>query len=177
MPALIAVAAISAGSQIAAAKMQSNAAKNAAKTQSASADRAMAFQKQQYEQARQDFSPYQQTGATSLGRLGAMAGQQAPTFQPGQPASFASLGNPLGGGPQAVPPGPLPGQTTPPGAPPMPPQGPPQAQGQLVRVLAPTGEEAMLSPMAAQAAVAKGARILGAGMAPSRGMPMQGRMV
>jgi hypothetical protein len=176
MPALIAVAAISAGSQIAAAKMQSSAAKNAAKTQSASADRAMAFQKQQYEQARQDFSPYQQAGATSLGRLGSMAGQPAPTFQPGQQASFASLGNPLGGGPQAVPPGPLPGQTTPPGAPPMPPQGPPQGQGQLVRVLAPTGEMAMLPMAQAQMAVAKGARILGPG-APS-GMPMaaQGRV-
>jgi hypothetical protein len=76
---------IAAGSAIAQSKIQSHAAKSAAKTQADAAKEARNFQQTQYEQSRQDFNPYQQAGAASLGRLGQSAMQPRPEFRPGQP--------------------------------------------------------------------------------------------
>lgn len=153
---------IGVASSLASAKMQSNAAKNAAKTQAAAGDKALAAQQSGYQQQRQDFQPYQQAGNAALARLGQTAGTYtggstaAPFPMPQQPpqGGLGSLGQPP---PGALPPlggSPAPG----PGMPPQMPSG--GAQGGLVRVQAPTGEMAMLPPQQAQAAVAKGAKIL-----------------
>lgn len=130
MPAAVAIPAlIGAGTSIAGGAMQSRAANNAAKTQAASADRAMALQREmlgnalgaQYQNQQainQLYSPYTQTAPMSLAALN----------------SFVMGGE--SGYPQQVPGGP-PGQGYFPGAPvykpyqagPMPPMM--QAQGQL----------------------------------------------
>jgi hypothetical protein len=172
----ISAAAASAGSTIYAAKKASGAAKEAAATQSAAADKALAAQKQGYDQQRQDFSPYQQAGAAALGRLGQTAGtytggvpQPGPPPQMPQPSQggLGSLGQPSMGNPSPMGGGPAPG------SPQMPPQG---APGGLVQVQAPTGEMAMLSPQAAQQAVAKGAKLVQGGPPSPGGMPPQGQV-
>jgi hypothetical protein len=175
--AAVVIGGISAASSIAAAKIQSNAAGNAAKTQAAAGQQALNAQQQGYQQQRQDFAPYQAAGASAMGRLNAKAGTYAGVPQRPQ--------MPIGGyvpptaqqpPPQGQPMGQL-GQ-----APSMPPQGPPQAPGgaqvmgaagmamapqagqpapqgapggQTVKVQAPTGEIAMLSPAMAQQAVSR----------------------
>jgi len=106
-----------AGGAVASAKIGSNAAKNAAKTQSDAADKALAVQREQYQQQRQDFSPYQQQGAQAMGRMTAMSQAPRQTFDPRQqqgqpsmpqqPPQMANLGNPQGMPPQGpqMPPG------------------------------------------------------------------------
>jgi hypothetical protein len=153
---------IGVASSLASAKISSNASKNAAKTQAAAGDKALAAQQAGYQQQRQDFSPYQQAGNAALGRLGQTAGTytggmpQPPPQMPQQPppGGLGSLGQPSMGAPSSS----MGGQPAP--GPGMPPQGPQSAPGGLVRVQAPTGEMAMLPPQQAQAAVAKGAKIL-----------------
>jgi len=175
-----ATATIIAGASVAAstatAARQASAAKNAAKTQAKAADQALASQAQGYQQQRRDFMPYQQAGTGAVGNLRQMAGQytgqgQVPLSAPpptmGDPqgpppgGNLSSLGTPppqsgLGqirgmvGQAAGIPPSaPTPGQ-----APPMAPQG-------LLRVKAPTGEIAMMNQEQAQAAVQKGAQVLG----------------
>jgi len=124
-----------AASSIYAAKKGADTAKDAAKTQSAAAQQAIDLQKTQYQQARQDFNPYQQAGAGAVGRLQQRAAAPPPAFTPGQPSTF-SLGNPQG----------MPQQ-----GPPQPMQGGPQ---QMVKIQSPDGEvrpiPANLVPMALQ---------------------------
>ncbi len=82
---------IAAGGAIASAKIQSNAAKKAAATQAASATEARNVQQTQYQQARQDFNPYQQAGAAALGRLGQQASAPRITFDPNAPKSSQGM--------------------------------------------------------------------------------------
>lgn len=179
MPAALAVPLIlggaSAATSIAGAKMASNASKNAANTQSTAADRALAAQQAGYQQQRQDFAPYQQAGTGAVGRLNNLAGQYTGGM-PNQPPPNAPLpaSPPPGLGQLGMPgPGMRPqanivwsGRQQPPqmGGPGMPPPGAmsqgPQGGGSAVRVQAPTGEIAMLTPQQAQMAVQKGARVL-----------------
>lgn len=113
------VAGIAATGTITAAKMQSNAAKDAAKTSSDAADKALAFQKEQYAQQRKDFEPYAQNGVSAANRLQLGATAPAPVFRPGQPMTLADMGQPQ-----------MPQGTTPgPGAPMPMPQSKIQSQG------------------------------------------------
>jgi len=75
-------------SSVIAAKAQSNAADKARAAQTAAANEALAVQKQQYAQSRQDFSPYQQAGAQAIGRMQGMSQQPRMTFNPSDPASW-----------------------------------------------------------------------------------------
>lgn len=103
----IGVGAAGAASSIASAKIQSNAAKNAAKTQTDAATQARNVQQQQYQQARQDFNPYQQAGIGSLGRLNASAGAPRQAFNPGAPSGgFQMPQNPGSAPPGGATPGP-----------------------------------------------------------------------
>jgi hypothetical protein len=135
IPMLIGLTGASAGAQVAGAVIGSKAAKSAAKTQAAAADQSLAFQKQQYQQSRQDFAPYQQQGAQAVGQLGAMTQARPMTFDPAQPQGLPRSTAQTGQLGMAAP-------------------------GGTVRVQAPTGEIAMLTAQQAQAAVAKGARVM-----------------
>lgn len=63
------VAAAMAVGAVASGVMSSNASKKAAKTQAAAADNASAIQQAQYEQTREDLSPYTNAGTTALSQL------------------------------------------------------------------------------------------------------------
>lgn len=96
----IAATAASAATSVYAAKKGADASKNAVKAQTDATTEARNLQEQRYQQARQDFNPYQQAGSASLARLGGLSGQprqqfngaqsgggfQMPTSQPQQPA-------------------------------------------------------------------------------------------
>lgn len=143
--AVAVVGGIAAAGAITSAKIQSNAAKHAADTQTAAANKALTVQQQQYQQGRQDFSPYQQAGAASVGRLQQRAQQQTPQFNPGGPQpQWGSLGNPTGG--QMPQPGPPMGQGAAMGGSgmPQPPQSPAMqsrgiVSGKMVALRAPDG--------------------------------------
>lgn len=114
--ALLIGSAASAGTALAGAKMQSNAAKKAQQAQQAGTDKALQIQHQVN-------APYMQLGQAAAGRLGEMTanpqpftqqfrpgspGQPAPSgFQPFQPSggmpTLGSIGQPPQGPPQAVP--------------------------------------------------------------------------
>jgi hypothetical protein len=151
MPAAIGIGLlVSAGTSIAAAKMQSNAAKNAQKAQQAGTDKALAVQQQSNR-------PYMQLGEQAANRLmqmppqnytqqfggpggsnGFQAFQQAPQGPP--QGTLAGLGRPPQGGPM---PQNGPGMQVQPG-PRMPPNGPPPQQmgqqgGQMAQMMAPDG--------------------------------------
>jgi hypothetical protein len=70
----------------------SKAAKEAAATQSASADQALALQKQMYDQTRQDLAPYRETGNTALSSLSSFLGLPANTPSPTVPAATPPAG-------------------------------------------------------------------------------------
>lgn len=172
------VGAASAGASVYGAKKSADASKGAAKTQSAAADKAMAAQQAGYQQQRADFDPYRQAGVAALGRLGATAG----TYTGGMPQQGPPQGQPMQMGQLGMRPpgGPMPGQ----GVPQMQaqmgmggPQGGGMAQGGMVRVIAPTGEVAMLPAAQAQLAVQRGARIDNSGGGGMPGGPMQRGMV
>jgi hypothetical protein len=127
-------AGISAGTSLAGAKLQSNAAKKAAETQAASADKAMAYQAELAKQAmglqgqmwggiQQMYSPYTQSAPATLSALheylGIPGASQSQTMVPygayGPPMRQPFLGQPGAGGP---PPGGMPpGMGRPPGFP------------------------------------------------------------
>lgn len=86
------VGGIGAAGSVASAKIASNAAKDAAQTQAKAGQQALTTQQQMYQQARQDFNPYQQAGAGALGRLGQRASAAPPAFTPGQPSNFGTMG-------------------------------------------------------------------------------------
>ncbi len=111
MPASLAIPLILGGASTATSliggKMASNAAKDAAATQVASADKALALQKQQYDASQARVAPYVAAGQQSLGRLSNLLtpnaqGQYMPlnspqaTPQP-QPAPGSQLQPSLGG--------------------------------------------------------------------------------
>jgi len=180
--AIAVVAGIGVAGSITAAKMQSNAAHDAAATQSASANKALTVQQQQYQQGRQDFSPYQQAGASAVGTLQNRAQQPIPQFNPGGPQPQFNLGSPqgpsplpqrgpMGGSPmsqagpldvqQSLTPipnaqaGPMPQQST------LPQQGPPQ-QPQMVMMQAPDGSKQPVPADKVPMAIQKGARVVNA---------------
>lgn len=146
MPAAIAIplitGAATAGAQVVGAKLASNAAQNAARTQSQAADRALAYQQQLQQQQRQDFTPYQQAGASAMGQLGRLANAPQPVFNASAP--MGQLGLP----PQQAP---------------QPPQNFQQAgqnnQG-MVKVQAPDGEIRQYPASAAQMLIARGAKLV-----------------
>lgn len=148
----ISAAAASAGTGIYAAKKGASAARDAAATQSAAADKALALQKEQYGQARQDFSPYQQQGAAALGRLGTMATAPRQTFNPGQPQMLGMPPPQAQGAPGGLG---TPWMAQSGGPPPMTPQGP---GGGLWTVQGPDGSTKQLPPNIAQQFISRGAR-------------------
>lgn len=180
MPAAVAIpliiGAASAGSAVASAKIQSNAAKNAAKTQVASQDKAQTFNQQAFQQQQQALQPYISGGQDAFSRLmsqhygtgGLSAGMRGTTTQPGQtftppqgpPPQAGPLGQAMGGppmgpqGPQAL------------AAPPGGPQGQPgplqaamgQPSGQMVMMVGPDGTQKAIPQANVQEAMRRGAR-------------------
>lgn len=184
MPAVVAIpliiGAASAGSAVASAKIQSNAAKNAAKTQVASQDKAQTFNQQAFQQQQAALQPYISGGQDAFSRLmsqhygtgGLSAGMQGTAVLPGQ--GFTP--QPPRGAPPQGGPGPL-GQAM--GGPPMGPQGPqalaappggPQGQpgplqaamgqpgGQMVMMVGPDGTQKAIPQANVQEAMRRGAR-------------------
>lgn len=74
MPALIAVAAISAGASLGGAYLQSRAAGKAADKQEAAAEKGLALQRDMYRQSRQDLAPYMSAGAAAQTTLAGLMG-------------------------------------------------------------------------------------------------------
>lgn len=95
-----------AGTSIYGATKAAGAQKDAAQTQAASADKALAIQKQMYEQQRTDLSPYRAAGQGAVGKLSYQLG--VPGFEKGPMAQMAptpvagSVGFGTGGTPGAV---------------------------------------------------------------------------
>lgn len=150
--------AASAGTSLASAKIQSNAAKNAAKTQQSATNQALAVQ----QQANQ---PYMDLGKQAASRLASGAAMGQPYTQqfggPGgsngyQPFERGRPQQPLMGtlGGLGQPQGPPMGIGAPQGQ-----QGPPQ--GGMVRLQAPDGSVSMVPDAMAQQFIAKGARRIG----------------
>jgi len=159
------VAGIGVAGTVSAAKMSSNASKNASKAQAAAGDQAIAFQREQYAQSREDFKPYAAAGGAALGRMGAQGGTPVQGFRQGPPAQLGmpQLGSPTPAGQS----GPAPaGQMMPTMQPqPMGPgrqlsaQGAPQAAGgALWTIQAPDGATKQLPPEQAQQFIQHGAR-------------------
>jgi hypothetical protein len=156
-------------------KKGSDAAKEAAALQAQTAQQALAFQKQIYEEQKAQKAPYVAQGATSLAALGRTAGAQQqqvlPSAYSGQTlgqlgqqirtAQAQSQANPTQAQQQAAATAvPTPGGM-PPGAPPTPGAGPGQIPNdELVTVEAPTGETRQVPMALARQMVAKGARIV-----------------
>lgn len=113
----VVAAGASAGATAYAAKKGSDAAKDAAKTQGDAADKALAFQKEQYDLSRKDFDPYAQQSQAALARLSALSAQPAQGFrQPAPPPQ--QLGMPQGQPPRmTTQPMPQAGPQMPPAAP------------------------------------------------------------
>jgi hypothetical protein len=146
----IIVASVAAAGSITAAKMSSNASKAASKSAGEAGDKALAFQKEQYEQSRKDFDPYAQQGAAAMGRLSTAATAPRSTFTPGRPPQL--------GQPQGVAP---PVSASPPPRPPVPglPMPTPAATLALWTIQSPDGtSQKQLPPDVAQQFIAKGAR-------------------
>lgn len=99
---------IGAGSSIAGAAIASHSAKNAAKTQAASADKALALEREQYQQQQQNLAPYRGLSAV-LPQLMGRAGQGVTSTGWGQYQAPTSTGNPFASlyqGGQSQPPSP-----------------------------------------------------------------------
>lgn len=168
MPAAVAIPSIIGGvTSVVQGAIGAHAAHKAAAQQQQATAQAMANSQRLEQQQRQDFSPYQQAGASAVSRLGGMAQAQRPQFQPGGPQTFSSLGQsaPADAGGFGSAMQNIPGQhvagvatQTPPQQAQMAPQG---TSGGMVRVQAPTGEVATMSQQQAQAAVQKGAKVIG----------------
>lgn len=77
--------------------LSANAQKHASDLEAQAADKALAFQKEQYEQQRTDNAPYRQVGASSLAALSQGLGlpaYQAPPSAPTNGGTLASLAQP-----------------------------------------------------------------------------------
>lgn len=86
---------LAAGSHLAAAKVQSNAAKNAAKTQEQAGQQSIALQRQGYEDAKTNLAPWMATGQNAMGaltsRLGVSPGQPMPVGSGQTPAAAGAM--------------------------------------------------------------------------------------
>jgi len=120
--ALITMAAVEAGTAVASAKIQSNAAKNAAKTQAGGTQQALDFQKQMWGQQQQLMNPYLQAGGAATGLLSSVM------RPPGTPGAYRPG--------MANVPSPFMGPTMSPGGTPPPPGGypvrPPPTPNQML---------------------------------------------
>lgn len=175
MPAAVAIpliiGAASAGSAVASAKIQSNAAKNAAKTQVASQDKAQTFNQQAFQQQQAALQPYISGGQDAFSRLmsqhygtgGLSAGMRGTTTQPGQTFTPPQMqGGPLAQSMQGSPQMPQGAPQQPQGAP-MPSGGPLQAAmgqpgGQMVMMVGPDGTQKAIPQANVQEAMRRGAR-------------------
>jgi len=168
MPAIPAL--IGAGASLIGGAISSSAAGSAADKQKATADQALALQKQIYDEQKAQRAPYVAQGATSLAKLGQIAGnaQQQPlpgAFQnPYLPRSGgAGPTQPLGAMGQSPWTQPPPQGAFPPpqGPPPQPPQqGPGGGAGpQMVTIQAPTGETKQVPMATAQQIVQRDPRV------------------
>lgn len=72
MPPMLIGAGIAAAGSIGGALIGSSAAKKAAKAQTQSAEAGIAEQRRQYDQTRQDFTPYREAGSAAIGSLSDM---------------------------------------------------------------------------------------------------------
>jgi hypothetical protein len=92
MPAIVPliIAGVSAGTQVYAAKKQSDAAQSAANTQGQYGQKALNLEQQQYQQQQRNLSPYLQAGQSVLPGLTSTAQQRPPQFVPpgGQPQNW-----------------------------------------------------------------------------------------
>jgi hypothetical protein len=157
--AIIGLAAASAGSAVASSAIQSHQTGKAVDAQTDAANKALALQQGQYQQARTDAAPYQALGQSTLGRLGQMAAQPQAQFNP----SNYSGGVPTGG--QPMPSQQMPRQQAL-GAPPaqampgMPPAG--AGQNDTVTIQTPDGRTVAGFPRAkVQEAMQRGAKVIG----------------
>ena len=80
MVAAIAATAVTVAASAASSAMQASAAKKAAKGQQQSADEAIALQREQWQQGREDIAPWRQAGVRALGQFEALARQGPPQF-------------------------------------------------------------------------------------------------
>lgn len=134
--AIIAASVAAAGSSVASSVIGSKAANKAGKTQAAAEEKALALQRQMYQEAQPRYAPYQQMGQNALPTLAALAGNvQAPRY--GQNLADLSL---YGAPPQNMAPRPAagPGMGLPGGPAPQPPQPQP---GGTVMMRAPNGAQ------------------------------------
>jgi hypothetical protein len=171
---LIAMGVVGAVGMFASSKIAADASHSAASMQQQSATQAIGLQTAIYNQQQQNLQPYRQLGGVGIAGLTNMAGQN-PTMDPGG-SGFVSQRNPQmgpAGSPTASSAGAGGGYynygasapiSAPGTAGPVPYQPPPgqgsNPAGGMVRVQAPTGEIALLSPDQAKQAEAKGATIL-----------------
>jgi hypothetical protein len=152
---------LGAGSSIANSAIAARGSRNAARTQEQAADRAMAFQREMYQEARGRLNPYEVEGNKAMVRLSSMLnangrsevpGQTPPPFQvpprngggPRTPdvQTLSSYGRPVGRG-----------QT---------PAAAAQGGGQMVMLQSPDGKETREVPAGdAQRWIARGARVVG----------------
>lgn len=86
--ALITMAIVNGGAQVASAKIQSNAAKNAVRAQQAGTDQAMQYAQNAYQQQQQLMSPYLAAGYQANNMMGRLIG-------PPGGARYASSGPPM----------------------------------------------------------------------------------
>lgn len=92
---------IGAGASVGGAALAAHGATKAADTQAQASDRALALQKELYEQQRSDLAPYRQLGYGALGTLAGLVGQPAPSnpmtasppVKTGVPAAMESFAN------------------------------------------------------------------------------------
>lgn len=161
--AIAVVAGIAAAGTITAAKMQSGAAQNASKTTAEAADKALAFQKEQYQQERTDFNPYQTAGASALGRMSTQAAAPVQGFR--QPPPPAQLGTPIAKAP-TLPGQPMGGAPMPMGAPaPLGGTAPtaPTAPGPMVLMRGPDGAQRQVPTQVAQQLQTRGFTVVAHG--------------
>ena len=168
---------IGAAAGIGSSAIQAHQAGKAGDAPTDAANKALALQQQQYQQARTDAAPYQQLGQSTLGRLGQMAAQPQGQFNPAnyrngapttpQPqmpqlggaagAMGGAMGNLLQGGAQlgaglAGQGAPMPGQQ----------QVAAGAQGDTVTIQTPDGRTLQGFPRAkVQEAMQRGAKVVG----------------
>lgn len=74
--------AVAVGGAVASSAIQAGAAKKAAETQAESADEALALQREQWQQAREDLAPWREAGMRGLSQMQAMARHGPPRMAP-----------------------------------------------------------------------------------------------
>lgn len=140
---------IGGGASVAGAAIGSHAAGKAADTQAASADKALALEREMYQQAQQNYAPYLALGSSTLPKLLSLAGSSTPNLGlPGNVANPYGSGTPSWASAFASPKSVGYGQT------------PAAASAGMVRMQAPTGEVQMVPASKRAMYEARGARAL-----------------